>query len=362
MQITEIELLTFRNIRAAAIKPSSGVNLIIGDNAQGKTNLLEAIYLFTGQGSFRAVREHEMIMKGEPHSRLKLKFAGGGRDNEVEIVLGEKRHASLNGLEKESPRGLTGSFLSVVFSPTHLSLIKDGPALRRAFLDEAIAQLKPRYAAVLTQYNRVLSQRAALLRDAVFHADLLDTLDVWDANLIKLGGLIVRTRESYVHLLSPEATAIYDAMTDGGECLALGYARSFDEGEDVESALEKKLRANRAIDLKNGNTSTGPHRDDLDIQIGGLSARSYGSQGQQRSAVLCLKLAEASLMARLSGEQPVVLLDDVLSELDQGRRDYLLGGLKDRQVFITCCDPDAFGSMGAGCVFRVQGGVVTQPG
>lgn len=360
MRITEISASSFRNIDEARLMPSPGINLFLGDNAQGKTNLIEAVYMFTGQGSFRTAREHEMVMKGKSQSRLKLSFNGGGRDNDAEIILGEKRGAFLNGLDRETPRGLLGSFLAVVFSPTHLSLIKGGPALRRDFLDTAISQLKPRYSKILAGYNRSLSQRSALLKDALRHPSLIDTLEVWDQNLARLGGLIIKTRESYAERLSPEAARAYSDMTGGRESMSIEYRRSIGKDSDAEAALLRSLSENRQADLKLGTTSAGPHRDDLEVMIGGMSARGYGSQGQQRSAVLCLKLAEASLMASVSGDEPVMLLDDVLSELDKGRRDYLLGGLRGRQVFITCCGSEAAESLFSGKVFSVKAGVVTE--
>ncbi len=358
MRITQIEIGGFRNLKSVELAPHPEVNLIVGDNAQGKTNLLEAIYLFTGQGSFRGATDSQMLMQGAPKAELHLSFIGGGRDNLAEITLGERRSIHLNGLKKDSLQSLTGSFLAVVFSPSHLSLVREGPVFRRAFLDGAIAQLKPRYGAVMSQYNRALSQRGALLRDAACHAALIDTLPIWDSHVAKLGALIVRTRESYIHRLSPQAADAYSRMTGGKEQLRLRYGRSFPEGEDIEHILLESLKACRSTDLSQGRTTIGPHRDDLIVEIEGLSARNYGSQGQQRSAVLCLKIAEAGLMAELSGEQPVVLLDDVLSELDAGRRAYLISGLTGRQVFITSCDDAALMDFASGAMFKVTAGAI----
>lgn len=360
MRITKIELSGFRNLKGVSIIPHPGTNLIVGDNAQGKTNLLEGIFMFTGQGSFRGARDSEMIMENAPRAELSLGFIGGGRENIAGIILGERRAVSLNGVKKEALSGLTGSFLAVVFSPGHLSLIREGPVFRRAFLDGAISQLKPRYSAVLNQYNRALSQRGALLRDAACHPALMDTLPVWDSHVAKLGALIVKTRESYIDRLSPKAAAAYSDMTGGRESLSLGYSRSFLQGEDIEQAMLEGLLSSRSADLSQGRTTIGPHRDDLKVEIENRSARNFGSQGQQRSAVLCLKIAEAGLMAEVGGEEPVVLLDDVLSELDAGRRAYLLSGLKSRQVFITSCeDISITGKMKTGAAFRVKSGEIS---
>ena len=359
MRATGISIRAFRNLRDVSIEPVETVNVICGENGQGKTNLLEALWLFTGARSFRGAKEAELVPLGGEQAAITLDLFADSREMQLQLRYGAKRGAFCNGVEEDSAADLAGNFLAVVFSPAHLSLVKGAPAERRRALDAVIAQLKPRYRKVAAEYERLLAQRNTLLKDVSFSASLLDTLDIWDEALAKAGALLSRTRESYLRRLSPAATAIYAGIAGGREELSLAYeASAARDGVLSEETMLAALRQNRADDLRTGVTSVGPQRDDFAIRLSGLSARTYGSQGQQRSAVLALKLAECTLMEEVAGETPVVLLDDVMSELDEHRRDYLLHHLENRQIFLTCCDPNQVA--GAEAVFSVEAGRFTR--
>lgn len=351
MKILRFAWSNFRNLSEGEIIPCAGVNVISGSNAQGKTNLLEGMWLFTGERSFRGAKDSEMIRTGCDQSRIFLDFYGADREQSAKIKIGNgRRSAELNGVPKKSCSALIGEFRAAVFSPEHLSLLQGGPAGRRNFIDAALCQIKPAYAALFAEYNRSLAQRNALLKDISSHAELLDTLEVWDARLVQFGEKIMRGRAAYLEKLSEPAARFYSGMCGGRETLCISYEKN---APDFAVALKKSRR----IDLVTGHTGAGPHRDDVAVEISGMDARAYGSQGQKRSAVIALKLAEAELLTRVTGETPVIFLDDVLSELDEERQGYLLNRLTGFQVFITCCGPDAARTPECGCVFHVEHGV-----
>lgn len=359
MKVSRITLEQYRNLKQASFRPSEGVNIIYGDNAQGKTNLIEAIYLFTGLKSFRSAKDAQLIMQGAPFARLNLEFEAGGRAQEASLLIDKGRHITLNDVERGSASAMTGVFCACLFSPDHLELIKDGPALRRKFLDSALCVVSRRYQKLLLDYNKVLAQRNSLLKDVAFSADLLSMLDVWDVSAAKLGAAILDLRLRYVKRLKEEASRLYEGISAGKETLTMEYQCTDCDRADEEGLLKAMFRA-RAQDVRAGVSSVGPHRDDLLLTVNGLSAREYGSQGQQRSCVLALKLAEAKILSDSIGEPCVILLDDVMSELDNKRKDFLLNHLKGRQIFITCCDASYFSSLQEGSVFEVKQGEITK--
>ena len=353
MRVLRLCWKNFRNLRGGEFAPCGGVNVIFGRNAQGKTNLLEALWLFTGGRSFRGARDAELVRRGESAAELKMAFFSEEREQTASISIADgRRTAELNGVPKGPCSALTGKFCAVVFSPEHLSLVSGGPALRRDFVDAALCQLKPGYASLLAGYNRALYQRNALLKDIPRHAELTDTLEIWDARLAEFGGRVVRQRTAYLDALRGPAAAFYAGISGDRETLALSYRKS---AEDIGRALAEARRE----DILAGHTSAGPHRDDVELSVDGASARAYASQGQKRSAVLALKLAEAELLSRANGERPAVFLDDVLSELDAGRQNYLLNSLTNCQVFLTCCEADAARPMERGALFRMEGGALS---
>lgn len=370
MYITRLTTENFRNLSDTELLPCQGVNVIYGGNAQGKTNLLEALWLFTGGHSFRGSKDGELprlMETGEgnsPRASLSLEFYSEGRMQAASLHIENGRRSSvINGVKKKTGSALVGKVRGVIFSPEHLLLVKEGPSRRRNFIDGALCQLKPGYAGLLSVFQRALLQRNALLKDLVRFPELADTLDVWDARFAKLGGEVTAERWAYVQRLSPKLAEIYSGISKGQEELEVFYAPSVKMEGDItrqqaEQALLTELSRTRRADIRAGFTTAGPHRDDLEVRLNGVSARAFGSQGQQRSAVLALKLAEAEALSQLTGETPVVLLDDVMSELDRSRQDYLLNHLHGRQVFITCCSPETVSLMETGRRFRVEGGCV----
>lgn len=363
MIVNQLEVKNFRNIEYTSIDPCEGVNIIYGENAQGKTNLLESIWLFTGCRSFRGSKDNETVNFNSTKANLYMDFKAYDRQQSLSLEIGEGRKFMLNGVKMKSSSQVMGEFLCVVFSPVHLSLVKEGPYERRRFLDIAISQLKPKYSATLSQYNKAVSQRNVLLKDIAYHSELYDTLDIWEDRIAFLGSEIIRQRLGYINKLSLYTDEIYSGLSSEREKLKIGYVQQAivagDSKQELYENLKAQLYASRKNDLLIGSTSVGPHRDDLSIKIDGLSARSFGSQGQQRSAALALKLGEAAVIKNFSGEQPVALLDDVMSELDINRQNYILNHIKDWQVFITCCDPATVKHLKDGKKMLMSGGRVS---
>lgn len=372
MYVQRLGTLNFRNLEDTELFPCEGVNVIYGDNAQGKTNLLESLWLFTGGHSFRGAKDSELPRldreKGTnaTSAALALDFFSEERQQKAILQIENGRRSSvINGVKKKNGTALVGKVRAVIFSPEHLLLVKEGPQRRRNFIDGALCQLKPGFAGGLSVYNRALQQRNALLKDMVRFPELRDTLEIWDMRLAKLGVTVMSERISYVSKLVPRVKEIYSGISKGKEQIEVEYSPSVKFSSenfshaDAEQIFLSELKRTLHSDMRSGFTSVGPHRDDLEIKINGLSARSYGSQGQQRSAVLALKLAEAETLAGVSGETPIVLLDDVMSELDQSRQDYLLNHLHGRQVFITCCSPETVSLQETGKRFKVESGHIT---
>lgn len=369
MYVLRLATQNFRNLEDAELFPCQGVNVVYGGNAQGKTNLLEGLWLFTGGHSFRGAKDAELPRldretgENAAAASLALDFFSEERPQKAVLQIENGRRSSvINGVKKKTGSALIGKVRAVIFSPDHLLLVKEGPSRRRSFLDGALCQLKPSFAKTLSSYHRTLLQRNALLKDLSRFPDLREMLDTWDAQLSHLGALVMAERAGYVDKIRPRVQAIYAGISKGKEELTVSYSptvklpvENFSAGE-AEEEFRKELKRTQRSDIRMGLTSTGPHRDDLEISLNGLSARAYGSQGQQRSSVLALKLAEAEALAGISGETPIVLLDDVMSELDQSRQDYLLNHLHGKQVFLTCCSPETVSLQETGKRFRVEAG------
>ncbi len=364
MYINEIKIENFRNIDFMGIFPHKEINVIYGQNGQGKTNLLEAIWLFTGCKSFRTSKDSELVQFESENSRISMSFQTELRENNAAIFIDKKRTANLNGVSLQSPRELIGKYYSVVFSPVHLSLIKDGPINRRKFIDTAISQIDSLYAKKLTYFNHLIQQKNALLKNAAENPSLLDTLDVWDEKIAIAGAEIISDRISYIKLLTEKATEIYSGISGERENLDIKYLSNVryesEEKQDIARIYFETMRKHRPNDLYLKNTTSGPHRDDIEILIKGISARKFGSQGQQRSASLSLKLGEAEIIKDLKGEHPIILLDDVMSELDSTRQNYILNKMTGKQVFITCCEKETVSRLDAGKVFKIENGKVVE--
>lgn len=353
MKITELSLRNYRNIEDISLSPCEGVNIIYGENAQGKTNILEAIFLFTGLKSFRSSRDSELVMFGKSFSTIKAGFDTASRSNNAEIKITDRRRATLNGVSMKSPTELMSRFPCALFSPGFMSLIQNGPAERRKFIDSAICQIKPRYAVLLSEYTKLVRQRNAVLKDNEDIKSVRLFLDCIDDAFSSLGEEIYRERKEYLDILLPYVSEIYSGLSSGKEEISFSYLRKGYHGEENLRAIVKN---HEKADINAKMTLTGPHRDDIEININGVSARSFGSQGQKRSAAIALKLSEAQVMKSITGEEPVILLDDVMSELDTLRQDYILNHIKDRQVFITCCEPGSILRMSEGKTFSIKEG------
>lgn len=363
MTVNSVKIKNFRNIADLSFAADKGVNVIYGENAQGKTNILESIWLFTGCKSFRGAKDNELIKFGEDFAKINLEFSDNIREKKSEIIIADKKKtSSLNGVSLRSTAELIGSFYAVIFSPVHLSLIKDGPSARRKFLDTALCQLKPSYAEHLAGYKRALIQRNALLKDLHLNSQLYDMLDTWDDQLARYSACVIKERLQYIDLLSQYSKNIYSGISENKENFSIFYSKNELSKDlpvkDIYLNEIENLKNSRKEDIFSKTTTVGPHRDDLEILINNVSARSFGSQGQQRSCALALKLGESEIIKKVTGETPVALLDDVMSELDEKRQDYVLNHINDRQVFLTCCDPSQVLRLCGGKSFLIKGGEI----
>ena len=364
MRASRVKLTDFRNIPYLETALCEESNVIYGDNGQGKTNFIEGIWMFTGAKSFRGAKDPQLVRFGAQKASLELDFFGDGREQTASLSIEGRRRASLNEIPLKAPSQLAGRFCAVVFSPVDLGFIKNGPQEKRRFIDASICQLKPKYIHALSQFSRVLDQRNRLLKDLAYTPSLLGTLDVWDARFAALAAVVLKTRYSYLEKLRPFAQSCYEGISGGREQLGFTYLPTLPcplEGsiQELEAPILKALWERREEDLRARSTTAGPHRDDLEVTLNGASARVFGSQGQKRSCVLAMKLAECELTHQVTGEYPVVLLDDVMSELDDRRRDYLLNHLRGMQLLITCCDRNYLKGLDQGLVIKLEGGQIT---
>ncbi len=365
MKVLALKVENYRNLKNDVIMPCDGVNIIYGNNAQGKTNIIEALWFFCGGHSFRSTKDSEVVQFGKPSAKIEMRFFGQEREQTAKLSFVQgKKQVEINGVSKTSASALIEKFNAVVFSPEHLNLIKRGPGERRRFIDSAICREKLKNAVILSKYNRILIQRNSLLKDIFKHPKLEDTLSVWDEPLIKYGSMLTKQRLDYVKALSERARIYHSGISKGKEDLQIKYISSAgitldDDIEAIEKKLRSKFEINKRDDIRTGVTNNGPHRDDIEILINGKNAKSFASQGQQRSSVLSLKLAEASVLKEKMGEEPVILLDDVMSEIDSERQDFLLNEIKNCQVFITCCEKSNKEQLKQGKIFQVENGEIT---
>lgn len=339
MIIKLIELKNFRNYEKLRISFDEGTNIIYGDNAQGKTNILEAAYLSGTTKSHRGGRDKEMIRFGSDEAHIRTVIVRGGRDYQIDLHLKKNRAKgiAIDRIPIKKASELFGILHIVLFSPEDLNIIKNGPSERRRFMDSELCQIDKIYLSDLTNYNRILNQRNKLLKDMVYRPELKDTLPVWDQQLVETGKRIIARRRSFVEELKEIIRDIHGRISGGKEELLLTYEPDIDDlffADELDRAKER--------DRKLCQTSVGPHRDDLLFSIGGVDIRRFGSQGQQRTSALSLKLSEIQFVKKLISDPPVLLLDDVLSELDSSRQNYLLNNICDTQTIITCTGLDEF--------------------
>ena len=361
MHITRLELRQFRNYEEAELRPCEGVTVLYGNNAQGKTALLEAVVLSCTGRSHRTSRDKELIRWGQEAGRVFVQAEKRDGSHEVEMLLSTLRRKTVkvNGSALQRTGELMGHINGVLFAPEDLRMVKDGPAERRRFIDMELSQIKPSYYYALQHYAHALMQRNKLLRDIVMKPALSDMLEDWDAQLARYGAAIMRERQAFIARISASAHENHLEISGGQEDLEARYVPSLDmTGEEPAQALLKALRVARDVDIRRGTTSVGPHRDDLMLTLSGMDARIYGSQGQQRTTALSLKLAELDIMRQEIGEWPVLMLDDVMSELDPKRRRQLLGRLKGVQTIVTCTDMSDLADAEIGAAWRIQNGTI----
>lgn len=339
MILKSVELNNFRNYESLHMELDSGTNILYGDNAQGKTNILESIYVSGTTKSHKGSKDREMIRFGCEESHIRTIVEKGGVDYQIDMHLKKNRSKgiAINRIPIRKASELFGILNLVFFSPEDLNIIKNGPSERRRFLDLELCQLNKLYLYELTLYNKILNQRNKLLKDIIFRPELKDTLSVWDDQLVESGKKIIEAREEFVRELGVIVQKIHKSLSGDKEELILSY-----EPDSRAEELEQKMREYRERDLKFGQTTAGPHRDDLSFFVDQVDIRRFGSQGQQRTSALSLKLSEIELVKKSIHETPILLLDDVLSELDSNRQTFLLNSIHDIQTLITCTGLDEF--------------------
>ena len=355
MNLTELKLRSFRNYEEAALEFEPGVNLIVGDNAQGKTNLLEAIsYLGSGK-SFRAQKTSEMIRFGADFGEIEGKVFSQERSQTLRWVLfngSRPRQIWRNGAKKKTAGEIAGVLPTVLFCPEDLMVLKTGASQRRRFGDTALCQLRPNYDAALTEYNRILDQKSRILKDHFDNPSVLAILPEYNTRLCQVGALLISYRARFYDSLGKSAGKFHSQFSGGAENFDLTYKTvstvrdPFAPVSELTQNLMDHLDRHYRAELETAQCLTGPHKDDFSVSLSGIDLKAYGSQGQTRTAAISLKLAQRELMGREWGEEPVLLLDDVLSELDPGRQDFVLNQIVSGQVFITCCEPGRFTRLG----------------
>ena len=355
MHLCKLNLRDFRNYESLSLDFDPGVNLIVGNNAQGKTNLIEAI-AYAGSGkSFRALKQSEMVRFGADFADIEAEVSAQERSQKLRWVIfngSRPRQIWRNGAKKKSAGDLAGVLPTVLFCPEDLMVLKSGAAQRRRLGDHALCQLRPNYDAALTEYNRILEQKSRILKDRFENPAVMAILPEYNTRLCQVGALLISYRSRFYDSLGKSAAKFHGQFSGGAEEFRLEYKTvstvkdPFAPIPRLTQDLLAHLESHYRAELESGLCLTGPHKDDFDVSLSGINLKAYGSQGQTRTAAISLKLAQRELMGREMGEEPVLLLDDVLSELDQGRQDFVLNQIVSGQVFITCCEPGRFTKLG----------------
>ncbi len=339
MIIKSLELANFRNYETLDIHFDKGTNILYGDNAQGKTNILEAIYVSATTKSHKGSKDKEIIHfdKEEAHIRTYLEKEDIEYKVDMHLRKNKSKGIAIDGNKIKKAADLMGLLNIVFFSPEDLAIIKNGPSERRRFADMELCQLDSFYLYNLNHYNKIINQRNKLLKDMYFNPGLKETLNIWDSQLVSYGSKIIERRSIFTGQLCDIINEIHSKLSGGKEKLTVKY----EPDVSIEN-FEEKMKENQEKDIKSKMTSIGPHRDDFSFIVNDIDIRKYGSQGQQRTAALSLKLSEIELVKKITKDTPVLLLDDVLSELDSNRQNYLLNSIGDIQTIITCTGLDEF--------------------
>ena len=339
MIIKTLELADFRNYETLNISFDKGTNILFGDNAQGKTNILEAIYISATTKSHKGSKDKEIIHFDKEEAQIRTYLEKEDVEYRVDMHLrkNKSKGIAIDGQKIKKAADLLGLLNVVFFSPEDLSIIKNGPAERRRFADIELCQLDSFYLYNLNNYNKIINQRNKLLKDIYFNQNLKETLNIWDSQLVSYGSKIIERREAFADQLCEIIGDIHKKLSGGKEDLIVKY-----EPDVRIDDFESRMKENQEKDIRFKLTSTGPHRDDFSFIVNGIDIRKYGSQGQQRTAALSLKLSEIELVKKMTKDTPLLLLDDVLSELDSNRQNYLLNSIGDIQTIITCTGLDEF--------------------
>ena len=364
MIVKSISLDFFRNYLHLDAGFDPKLNVICGDNAQGKTNLLEAIGYLSGASSHRARYDKELIQFGVDSAFIKAEVFSRDRDFTLEVELNRQGRRKLlsNGVKLKNAAELSDVVNTVLFCPEDLSLIRAGAVERRRFLDDCICQLRPRYAAALAEYKRLHEHKTRILRDCEEHPSLLDTLDDFSLRMAQMGAILIHYRAHFIRKLNEKAPLIHRDFSGGREDLKLCYQTvstvtdPLAGTKEIFDRLLEHQESHRRAEIEARQCLSGPHKDDLEVLLSGLSAKQFASQGQTRTAALSLKLASREIFKETTGQWPILLLDDVLSELDQRRQDFVLGRIEGGQVFITCCEEEKTERLSGGKVFRIKNG------
>lgn len=363
MQVKGLNLINFRNNKYSEIEFTEGVNVIYGENAAGKTNILEGIFYFAAGKSFRNCKDRELIYFGEEGAAARLVFCDRVKETELGVKLykNRKREFLRNGNTVTRLSEYLGAFRGVIFTPDHLNLVKGQPENRRRFIDLAICQSYPRYVSYLNEYNKILIQKNALLKQDCAYGYKTDMLGIYNEKLAAAAAAISFNRRRFLKQLEESAAVQQEEISGGREMLRLKYNGCFEEepetAEETRRLMQSYLNSKAEAEILRGLSLFGVHKDDFTIYINGKSGRFFASQGQQRSAVLALKLAEGEMSKKITGEYPVFLFDDILSELDEGRRDIILKKTEGRQVIITGCEREYFSALSVQNRIRVEKGM-----
>lgn len=368
MYVKNLQVKNYRNYDNINIDLNQNLNIFLGENAQGKTNLAEAIYFLSSLKSHRSSKNKDIIKWDNESTYVKAIISRLYGEDILEIFLSkkEKNYIKINGIKATKASEFLGRLNVVMFSPEDLKLVKEGPNLRRRFLDFELSQIRPKYHYLINRYNKILNQRNNLLKSLQFSKDLTSTLDVFTEQLIEAAVEIVLMRREFLFNISKISKNIHSNITNGNEDLVIEYIcdiKDFSTKEIIKSDFNNLFNSKRESEIKKGYTLVGPHRDDIMIKINNIDVRSFGSQGQQRSAALSLKLSEIDIINSISGEYPVLILDDVLSELDENRQRYLINNLSHVQTILTCTsgsDVDMFNSYGKNVYIVERGELVLQ--
>ena len=359
MVIKSLKLKNYRNYELLDMTFDSKTNILYGDNAQGKTNILEALYLSGTTKSHRGTKDRDLIQFGREESHLETIVEKKGMEFQIDMHLKKNspKGIAINKIPIRKASELFGIVHFVFFSPEDLNIIKDGPAGRRRFIDLELSQIDKVYLSNLSNYNRIINQRNSLLKELYHQDHLMDTLDIWDMQLAEYGTKVIESRKQFIRQVNQIIADIHYRLTGGRERIELSYESSLGS-----LSLGQALKKNRERDIRMKSTSVGPHRDDLCFLSGDLDIRKFGSQGQQRTAALSLKLSEIELVKEVIKDTPILLLDDVLSELDKHRQNYLLDSIHDIQTVITCTGLAEFVNhrFSINKIFRVSSGRVTK--